>query len=114
MEITGETFKVSHDAANNTIILSGSLRLQGVGEYAPVLDLFEQVLAQEPPQIILDLQQLEFLNSSGIHVLSKFVISVRQKKTVKMLMRCSDKIPWQKKSLKNVQRLMPTMETEWV
>jgi hypothetical protein len=67
----------------------------------------------EPPKITLNLQKLEFLNSSGINVLSKFVIKVRQKGTMQMVVQGSKTIPWQGKSLKNLQRLMPSLQLEF-
>jgi hypothetical protein len=90
------------------------LRLRGIPDYQPVAELLTQVIDSEPAILILDVTELEFLNSSGIHVLSKFIIGVRQKKIIEMLMRCSKNIAWQGKSLKNVQRLMPAMKTEWI
>jgi hypothetical protein len=67
---------------------------------------------QEPATITLDLRELEFLNSSGINVISKFVLKVRQKNTSQILVRGSKTIPWQGKSLKNLQRLMPSLQLE--
>jgi hypothetical protein len=72
--------------------------------------------------ITLDLRKLEFLNSSGINVLSKFIIKVRQHRErqakenqpeTNMVVYGSQTIPWQSKSIKNLQRLMPSLELEW-
>ena len=46
-------------------------------------------------------------------MLSKFVIKVRQKKNVTILVIGSQGIPWQGKSLTNLQRLMPNLTLEW-
>jgi len=43
-------------------------------------EIFGDFIEGMPPKITLNLRQLEFLNSSGISMLSKFVIKVRQKK----------------------------------
>ena len=49
-----------------------------MAEYAPIFDLLNNACALKPAQpLTLDLRQLEFLNSSGIAMLSKFVIGVR-------------------------------------
>jgi len=45
--------------------------------------------------------------------LSKFVIKVRQKESIKIIVCGSDAIPWQRKSLKNLQRLMSSLVLEW-
>lgn len=112
MEIKAEDYTVSYDTATATVSCQGSLRLSGMEEYAPIVQLLNNVADQEPLTITLNLQKLEFLNSSGISMLSKFVLKVRQKKNIQMLVQGSKGIPWQGKSLKNLQRLMPTLELE--
>ncbi|HEY9794043.1 MAG TPA: hypothetical protein V6D30_00255 [Leptolyngbyaceae cyanobacterium] len=112
MEIKAEDYTVSYDTATATVSCQGSLRLSGMEEYAPIVQLLNDVADQEPLTITLNLQKLEFLNSSGISMLSKFVLKVRQKKNIQMLVQGSKAIPWQGKSLKNLQRLMPTLELE--
>lgn len=106
---------ISYDVQTTTICCKGSLRLSGVGEYKSLVDLFDQVASLEPPPalITLDLRGLEFLNSSGINVVSRFVIKVRERQGVKMLVKGANRIPWQGKSLKNLQRLMPSLQLEW-
>jgi hypothetical protein len=61
----------------------------------------------------VDLSELEFLNSSGIAMLSKFVIEARNRKTVTLTILGAQAIPWQGKSLVNLQRLMPAMQLDW-
>lgn len=112
MEIKAEDYTVSYDTATATVSCQGSLRLSGMEEYAPIVQLLNDVADQEPLTITLNLQKLEFLNSSGISMLSKFVLKVRQKKNIQMLVQGSKGIPWQGKSLKNLQRLMPSLELE--
>lgn len=112
MEIKTKDYSVCYNPTTWTINWQGSLRLSGNDEYAPILDLLEKVTDSQPPSITLNLRQLEFLNSSGISMLSKFVIKVRQKKNISVVVQGSQKIPWQGKSLKNLQRLMPTLKLE--
>jgi hypothetical protein len=112
MEIKAEDYTVSYDTATATVSCQGSLRLSGMEEYAPIVQLLNDVADLEPLTITLNLQKLEFLNSSGISMLSKFVLKVRQKKNIQMLVQGSKGIPWQGKSLKNLQRLMPSLELE--
>lgn len=114
MEINDENYGVVLDDATNTIYFKGSLRLSGVAEYTPIVDLLNGVVSTEPPTITLNLQELEFLNSSGISMLSKFVIGIRNKKNVKLIIVGADAIPWQGKSLKNLQRLMPDLSLELI
>ena len=112
MNIKTENYSLSYDKAPRNIICEGSLRLNGVEEYSPIIDFLNHVVEQEPSEVILNLQKLNFLNSSGISTLSKFVINVRKKKNIQMIVIGSQDIPWQSKSLKNLQRLMPSLKLE--
>lgn len=107
-----EDYEVCYKRETQTIVLSGSLRLSGLEDTNPVIKLLNDVLDEEPENLIFDLQNLEFLNSSGINMLSKFVIKVRQKQNVALKILASYKIPWQGKSLKNLQKLLPSLELE--
>ncbi|MBD2189551.1 slr1659 superfamily regulator [Pseudanabaena mucicola] len=114
MEVIGDDYRVWYESSDTSIYCQGSLRLAGTEEYAPIVNLLEDIIAQNPEKICLNLCELEFLNSSGINVLSKFVIKVRQKESISITVRGSENIPWQGKSLKNLQRLMPALKLEWL
>lgn len=113
MEIKTEDYNIWYDTAAKAVICQGSLRLGGMEDYTPIEQLLEDVVAQQPQNLTLNLQGLKFLNSSGINVLSKFVIKARQRKNMQLVVRGSTNIPWQGKSLKNLQRLLPSLELEW-
>lgn len=112
MEIKSDTYSVIYNTETSTIHWEGSLRLSGTEEYAPIIDLLDRAIESQPSILTLNLRDLHFLNSSGISMLSKFAIKVRQKKTIKMVVQGSQNIPWQGKSLKNLQRLMPSLTLE--
>ncbi|HEY9649676.1 MAG TPA: hypothetical protein V6C95_03365 [Coleofasciculaceae cyanobacterium] len=112
MEIKTEDYSICYDPITAIVICQGSLRLNGIDEYEPIVKLLNDLADREPATITLNLRKLEFLNSSGINVLSKFVIKVRQKQTIEMVVQGSKTIPWQGKSLKNLQRLMPSLQLE--
>lgn len=112
MEIRSKNYSVIYDETSQQITFDGSLRLNGSSEYAPISDLLNKVAQQEPEKIILDLTQLNFLNSSGISILSRFVIDVRKRQNIQMTVIGTQKNPWQSKSLKNLQRLMPALQLE--
>ena len=113
MEIKTENYQVKYDETSHNIVFDGSLRLNGSAEYASISELLDYVAKQEPEKIILDLKELSFLNSSGISILSKFVIKVRKCKNIQMVVIGAKKNPWQGKSLKNLQRLMPSLKLEF-
>jgi hypothetical protein len=112
MEIKTEDYSICYDPVTETVSCQGSLRLSGLEEYAPIIEFLNELADREPLMITLDLRKLEFLNSSGINVLSKFVIKVRQKGTIQLRVKGSKTILWQGKSLKNLQRLMPNLQLE--
>jgi hypothetical protein len=112
MEIKTDNYNVIYDKASQSIIFDGSLRLNGAEEYTSISELLEGVVKEEPEKIILNLRELVFLNSSGISILSKFVINVRKQKNIQMVVLGTTKNPWQGKSLKNLQRLMPYLKLE--
>lgn len=113
MEIKTENYNIWYDAMAKAVIFQGSLRLSEIEESAAIVQLLDDVIVQPPEILILNLRELRFLNSSGINVVSKFVIKVRQQKNMQLVVQGSTSIPWQGKSLKNLQRLMPSLELEW-
>jgi len=111
-EIKGEDYSIQYDPESATVSFIGELSLGGPAEYAPIVELLDEVAQNEPPAITLNLKKLEFVNSSGISMLSKFVITVRKKKTIQLLVLGSNDVPWQQKSLKNLEKLLPTLKLE--
>jgi hypothetical protein len=109
MEIKTDDYKIWYEPDSSTLFFRGFLRLEGMEAYKPVMDLMLDALEQASASFTLNLSELEFLNSSGISMLSMFVVKVRQKGTVQMALQGSEKVLWQTKSLKNLQRLMPSL-----
>lgn len=109
--IEGENYAVNLDPTAATLNMSGTLRLNGMDEYAPVSKLLSELLTL-PGSPTLDLTKLGFLNSSGIAVLSKFVIEARTKGIAGLRIVGAQSVPWQTKSLRNLQRLMPALQLD--
>ncbi|MDJ0687269.1 MAG: hypothetical protein QNJ41_02050 [Xenococcaceae cyanobacterium MO_188.B32] len=114
MEIITKNYSLIYDRSTKVITCEGSLRLKGTEEYLPIINILNNVIEQEPPEVILNLEKLQFLNSSGLSILSKFIINVRKKKNIQMVVLGSKDIPWQQTSLKNLQRLMPALKLEFI
>ena len=113
MEIKTDDYHIWYDPQTATVFFRGFLRLAGMEEYSPVMDLLLSAITKSA-DFTLNLRELEFLNSSGISMLSMFVIKVRDQGNVNLLLQGSDRILWQTKSLKNLQRLMPGLKLEFV
>ncbi|MDX2096851.1 MAG: hypothetical protein SFW36_03675 [Leptolyngbyaceae cyanobacterium bins.59] len=111
-EIQTDDYLVSFDPDSSTAIIRGFLRLEGMEEYRPIME-FLLTAVEESSQFTLNLRDLEFLNSSGISMLSMFVLKIREKGGVKLVLQGSNKVLWQTKSLKNLQRLMPSLTLEF-
>ena len=109
MEIKGVNYRVWYDPANVVVSFEGILRLGGPQEYQPIEELLEKVLLTDPKTITLDLRALSFLNSSGITMFSRFVIEARDRVGITLQVLASETVPWHARSLKNLQRLMPSL-----
>jgi hypothetical protein len=113
VEINDDDYQVRYDSTTQTVTCVGSFRLGGTNEYEAIVKLLNDAKDQEPPVLTLDLRSLTFLNSSGINMLSRFVIGVRDKKSMGLRVLGSQAIPWQTNSLINFQRLMPALQLEF-
>lgn len=108
MNIQTEDYLVQHDPDTQTIVFKGFLRLNGMDGYRPIMDMMLSAI-EAGGNCIVDLQELEFLNSSGISMLSMFVVKVRDSGTAQLTFVGSNKVLWQTRSLKNLKRLMPSL-----
>lgn len=111
--IIGENYRIEYHCDTTTINFQGVLRLAGMEEYEAIDDLLSKVAATNPAKMTLNFEALEFLNSSGFSVLSKFAIAMRKQKVTEIIMVGSEDIAWQAKSFKNLKRLLPNLTVEF-
>ncbi len=109
-QVQGDDYQVQYDSTSAIVDFKGEISLGGPKDYAPIVNLLNQVADLEPPVITLNLKELAFLNSSGISMLSKFVLGMRKKKGTQLVVLGAKKNPWQSKSLKNLERLLPGLK----
>jgi len=107
--INGESFEVRLEESNSTVSFKGALRLSGTEDYAPILALLKATMVNSATPMVLDLRELDFLNSSGITMFSRFVIEARDHEGIDLQVLASEAVPWHARSLKNLQRLMPAL-----
>ena len=107
--ISGESYEIQMEDDNCTVSFKGALRLSGAEDYAPILGLLKETLIRPAAPIVLDLRELDFLNSSGITMFSRFVIEARDHAGINLQVLASEAVPWHARSLKNLQRLMPAL-----
>ncbi len=111
-EIKGEDYIVKYDPTSETVTFIGELSLSGPSEYEPITNLLNEVAKNNPETMTINLKELSFLNSSGISMLSKFVMFLRKQKTTQLIVLGSKYQPWQGKSLQNLVRLLNTLKLE--
>jgi hypothetical protein len=92
------------------IHLEGTMRLAGSEAYAPIYALMVDVLNRATHSVTMNLSNLEYLNSSGINMIAKFTIEVRKRENIHLILKGSDQIPWQNKSLRNLKKLLPDLD----
>lgn len=110
LAIKDDEYCVLYNPETTTVMFQGELQLNGMSEYAPIVTLLDEVVNQQPSVLTVDLRELEFLNSSGINVLLSLVIKVRDRKTMQLVIKASETVSWQGRSLNNIRRLMPTAQ----
>ncbi len=112
VEIKTDDYNVEYQSDIATVFLRGFLRLPGMPEYESIMNLLLDAV-DEASTLTLNLQDLEFLNSSGISMLSMFVVKVRNQGQAQLAIQGSNQVLWQTKSLRNLQRLMPSLKLEF-
>ncbi|MBM3151132.1 MAG: hypothetical protein FJZ96_02830 [Chloroflexi bacterium] len=114
-EIKGDDYVVDHNDTTHTVGFRGTIRLQTTEEYAPIGELLmEAHTSAGSGKLTLDFRQLQFLNSSGINAVSKFVIAARKEDKVAMVVVGNKEIYWQLKSLVNLSKLWPKVQVDIV
>lgn len=112
-EIKGQDYHIYYDPNSKTIHFKGKIRLRGMKEYTEIMNFLDRIVKKQTETFTLDIQNLELLNSSGINMLSRFFIDIRKQKKNQMSIIASEEILWQVKLLKNLQRLMPSLNFDF-
>ncbi len=112
MRIEDENYSVTYDEDKVTVTCAGFLSLRGKEGYKPIAEIFESAVNQStaPGTLVLDLRELEFLNSSGITTIGGFIIKVRDKGEVGLRILCANEHSWQTRSIRGLQKLMDGVE----
>ena len=112
MEIKDKNYSVKFFEDENRIIFKGNLRLKSVEEYNEIMDfIFQSALKSE--NLVIDMTQLNVINSAGIASLGLFLIKIRDhKKKIKIL--ASKYTHWQATSLKDFKNINNNLEIEYV
>lgn len=112
-EIKDDKYQVSYEKNTATVTLQGAFLLNGATAYEPILNLLKEVAeATEPNQLTIDIRNLTFLNSSGINMMTKFVMYVSDVKDLKLNVNITGykHVAWQERLTVNLRRLMPNLQ----
>ena len=112
MQIKGDSYSVFYDEDKKSIDIFGAIRLRGTEQYKEILDLMLSALGQAGGNLVLNIANLDYLNSSGINTIGKFIIHARDKDISSLKILGSNNIQWQKKTLQNLQRLWTKLSLE--
>lgn len=112
MTQTDTTYEVQQKDSG-TVVFRGALRLCGTIDYAPIMDTMKCALDSGASPVTLDIRELDFLNSSGITMFSRFVIEARDRGGVSLQVLASQAVPWHTRSLRNLERLMPGLAIKY-
>ena len=112
-EIKGDEYTIEHNDSSHVVSFKGTIRLQTMEDYTPVVDLLQNAHNMAGTgKLTLDFRQLQFLNSSRINAVSKFVIAARKQEKINLVVLGSQDIYWQQKSLSNLSRLWPKVQVD--
>lgn len=93
------------DSEKNTMTISGSMRLANMKEYDQISSFLKEHIQPGLQSVILDLKDLQFLNSSGITTLSLFILNCKKSGGPTLKVIGNAQISWQQKSLINFKKL---------
>lgn len=115
MEISGKNYAVDHQSGTSTVSFRGTLRFREISDYDSIEQLLHRVADENPDGITLDLQQLEYLNSSGITAISMFIYKLNERhQQIQPTIKISKKYSWQSRLLKNLTQIVSTLQFEQV
>jgi len=115
MEINADKYSINYNANDGVVTCSGSLLLNGMQEYEPIFQLLKNAaLERREKDLTVDIRDLKFLNSSGINMMTKFIIYIGDVAILdlNLIIVGYKRVAWQEKLSKNLKRLMPTLQTK--
>ncbi|WP_236974702.1 slr1659 superfamily regulator [Membranihabitans maritimus] len=101
---------ITYNQSESSLTFEGSMRLANMKEYDVVSQFLKTSSESSTDTLILDLQPLQFLNSSGITTLSLFILNCKKKGNPKITVLGNESISWQQKSIANFKKLWNEVE----
>lgn len=114
IKFEGDIYKIWYNDQEHVIVFEGSLRLWDPAEYNKIRQYLYDIYELNLKTMKIDLTRLEFLNSSGISMLCKFVFESKKLDHSPIVFIGKNDILWQKKSLHNLKKLWDKIELDLV
>lgn len=114
MKIESESYRIWFDREGSRVVFEGALRLSGSTDYKPIHQFLLDVHELDIPVLTLDFKELEFLNSSGISTLCRFVFDAKKRDSTPIRIIGTKDVLWQTKSFSNLQKLWDKIELDLV
>jgi hypothetical protein len=113
MEVKEDEYAARFIEAENLVVMTGTMRLQNLASYEPIKKVLKEGLDKASGPLTLDIRNLNFMNSSGVTMLSLLIIEARNKKSTPMKFIGSAKVSWQVKSVPNFKKLWDEVVLEF-
>lgn len=111
MKIKTWEYELSYLEDESLLLCHGSFRFE-LTDIKPVADLVNAALQKSPNKLIVDMREVTVLNSAGINIFSRLAMDIRDKEGFYFLVKISPSIPWHKKLITNLIRLLPELSVE--
>ncbi len=114
-DISDKKYSIKYVPEEACITCEGSLLLNGAPAYEPILNLFKQAAEEKKDgQLVIDICQLKFMNSSAINMMTKFIMYISDIQALPITLRivAREKVAWQERLCINLKRLMPDLNTQ--
>ena len=106
-ELNSYSVEVSDD--NSRFTISGEMRLHSPLSYSePFSTLKESLEGTSCAEVFIDIEELEYLNSSGITSFARLIL-LAAKYSKPLTVRYSQSIPWQAKNITSLLKLYPQL-----
>jgi len=110
---TGDAF-ISYDPDVHQVRISGYMRMTEISDYDPFLRFLVECTEKSKRPLILDVVNLDYLNSSGITTLIMFVLTMKGTSALPVLIKGNKNTFWQTRSLHNLTKFYPAASIEYV
>lgn len=113
MEIKDENYSVFLDEEKAEVKMEGELRLQQK-EYITIRNLFNHALELGMENLVVDISELKYMNSSGITAFFTFILKVKESGAFTVKIIGNARYKWQVMTIDGFKKAWKEIKTEFV